>query len=73
MSFAQLFWWRGKQLPGKSISLILKTALASVRGSGEELLQSSDPGVGYSSFNMRLSWLLKTIDSAVGAGVLLSL
>lgn len=30
MSFAQLFWERGKQLPAKSISLILKTTLSSV-------------------------------------------
>lgn len=38
MGFAQLFWERRKQLPGKSISLILKTAMSSLRGSGEELL-----------------------------------
>lgn len=37
MSFAQLLGERGKQLSGKSISLILKPAMSSVSSSGEEL------------------------------------
>lgn len=54
MSFAQLFWERGKQLPEMSISLILKTAMSSVRGFGEELLQASDSGMGCVYFSKRL-------------------
>lgn len=54
MSFAQLFWERGKQLSEMSISLILKTAMSSVSDFSKELLQASDTGMDYVYFSKRL-------------------
>lgn len=53
MGFAQLFGEKGKQLPAKPSSVILKTAMSSVGGFGEDLCWASGIGMGNVYFNNR--------------------
>lgn len=53
MGFAQLFWEKGKQLRAKPPSVVLKTAVSSAGGFGEELSWASGTGMGNVCFNNR--------------------
>lgn len=55
MSFAQLFWERGKQLPGKCISPVLQTTLSSVMALVRSFLRLQTLGWDGDIFK-RLSW-----------------
>lgn len=69
VSFAQLFWERGTQLPGKSISLILKTTLSPVMALVRSFLRLQALGRD-GDILFRVKVVLRTGDSSAEVAIL---